>query len=152
MVRFKNRYVTVEVKQEKASKGLTKLSSKELSRHILGAVSRLYGEFGFAAVRNGFSASYCNEITQIAIIRVRHGPHKLVTSSIPSITRVGNVQVKINTLYVGGTLHQCYKVILKHQKESLLKLLPSLKEEERSNFEREILNLDGFLAKNQRDK
>uniref|UniRef100_A0A069DNY6 Ribonuclease P/MRP protein subunit POP5 n=1 Tax=Panstrongylus megistus TaxID=65343 RepID=A0A069DNY6_9HEMI len=152
MVRFKNRYVTIEVKQEKASKGLKKLSSKELSRQILGAVSRLHGEFGFAAVRNGFLANYCNEITQIAIIRVRHGPHKLVTSSIPSITCVGKVQVKINTLYVGGTLHQCYKVILKHQKESLLKLLPSLKEEERPYFEREILNLDGFLAKKQRCK
>lgn len=56
--------------------------------------------------------SYCNEITHIAIIRVRHGPHKIVTSSFPAITSLGNVQAKINTLYVGGTLHQCYKMIL----------------------------------------
>uniref|UniRef100_R4G341 Ribonuclease P/MRP protein subunit POP5 n=2 Tax=Rhodnius TaxID=13248 RepID=R4G341_RHOPR len=152
MVRFKNRYVAVEVKPEKSSKDFKKLSGKELSRQILCVVSRLHGEFGLAAVRHGFSVSYCNEITHIAIIRVRHGPHKIVTSSFPAITSLGNVQAKINTLYVGGTLHQCYKMILKHQKESLLKLLPSIKEEERLFFEEEFLNLGGFLTKKQRDK
>lgn len=55
---FNVRYVAVEVKPEKSSKDFKKLSGKELSRQILGVVSRLHGEFGLAAVRHGFSGNF----------------------------------------------------------------------------------------------
>ncbi|KAK9497040.1 hypothetical protein O3M35_012830 [Rhynocoris fuscipes] len=152
MVRFKNRYIAIEVKEERGVRPGSKLSSKDLYHKIYGTVSRLHGDYGIASIRNGFSASYCNEITKIAILRVRHGPHKFVTSVLPVINNIGDVPVIINTLYVGATLHQCYKFILSHQKKSLIELLPNIPDEDKSKFENEFLNFDGILAKNKRIK
>ncbi|CAB0019489.1 unnamed protein product [Nesidiocoris tenuis] len=56
--------------------------------------------------------SYCNESTRIAIIRARLGAHKLITSALPFLTRIGKERANIRMLYVGGTLRHCYKRIL----------------------------------------
>lgn len=58
------------------------------------------------------AVSYCNESTRIAIIRARLGAHKLITSALPFLTRIGKERANIRMLYVGGTLRHCYKRIL----------------------------------------
>ncbi|KAL1141013.1 hypothetical protein AAG570_000939, partial [Ranatra chinensis] len=89
-----------------------KLKSALLRDAITSAVEELHGDYGVSAVRGGFTARYCNEVTRVAIIRARHGPHQLITSSLPYIVLIGNCAVTLRTLYVGATLQQCYKVIL----------------------------------------
>ena len=136
----------------------------------------IHGDFGTASIRPGFtgrlgsligdctclsekesciyffSAKYCNELTRIAIIRVRHGPHQLVSSILPLITSIGKYKVTLRTLYVGATLKNCYKRIIvsilpvtyfiflrvsfltfrlhlqKHQKTELAKMVRTLKD------------------------
>lgn len=114
---------------------------------IMDKVEQLHGDFGVAAIRAGFTAKYCNEKTRIAIIRIRHGPHKLVTSSLPFITSVDKNDVAIRTLYTGATIRQCYKFLLVYQQRKYDAFCVELKTDEEKRVAREaLLNLDNVLA------
>ena len=92
------------------------------------------GEFGAAAVKNGLdgkvftyseknyvfmktveinvsylTVKYLNECTHIAVIRSRHGPHKLLGSSLPFLSRIGRKKVEIHNIYTGATMVKCFK-------------------------------------------
>jgi RNase P/RNase MRP subunit POP5 len=56
-------------------------------------------------------AKYCNEWTRVAVVRVRHGAHRLVASCLPLLQQVEQHTVTVTTLYTGATLRQCYKFI-----------------------------------------
>ncbi|CAG0879957.1 unnamed protein product [Darwinula stevensoni] len=49
----------------------------------------------------------------IFVIRVRLGPHKLLLSSLPFLSDIKKQHVVLDTLYMGATLHHCYKFIKK---------------------------------------
>jgi len=57
------------------------------------------------------AAKYCNSQTKIALVRIRHGPHKLVLQAIPLINDVGGRFVKMNILYMGATMKHCFLFI-----------------------------------------
>ncbi|XP_073943468.1 POP5 ribonuclease P/MRP subunit [Choristoneura fumiferana] len=142
MVRFKNRYVTVEISSPMIpeNKPLS-LKSKIFHETVMTKIQQLHGDFGVAAVRTGFLTKYCNENTRIAIIKVRHGPHKFVTSCIPFITKIGNLDVSLRTLHVGATLKHCFKFIQKHQRAYLNSVWMSLKsDDERKRLEAAVMD------------
>jgi hypothetical protein len=56
-------------------------------------------------------AKYCNKWTRVAVVRVRHGAHRLVASCLPLLQQVDQHSVTVRTLYTGATLRQCYKFI-----------------------------------------
>ncbi|RZF42578.1 hypothetical protein LSTR_LSTR001373 [Laodelphax striatellus] len=143
MVRFKNRYITVEVDPVKLPKNEPwPLKTSKLYRALMAEVENLHGDFGVASITSGLAVKYCNKETRIAVIRCRHGPHRFVATSIPFIHNVGKDDVSVNTLYTGATLHQCYKFIKAYQENHLQKLYSSLKtEEERQEFAKSVLTL-----------
>ncbi|XP_043273303.1 ribonuclease P/MRP protein subunit POP5 [Venturia canescens] len=127
MVRFKNRYITIEiVPQGNEDKPLV-LKTTALHLAIQDKVQKLYGDFGQAAIKAGFNAKYCNTHTRIALIKVRHGPHKFVIDSLPFISDVGGRLVKVNIIYVGATMKHCFNYIKKHQRKKLEELWSSLR-------------------------
>lgn len=117
------------------------LKSKIFHETVLEKIQQLHGDFGLAAVKSGFLTKYCNENTRIAILRARHGPHKFVSSSLPFITKIGNLDVSLRTLHVGATLKQGFNFILKHQKAYLDSMWSKLKtDEERKNLEAAVMD------------
>jgi RNase P/RNase MRP subunit POP5 len=56
-------------------------------------------------------AKYCNKWTRVAVVRVRHGAHRLVASCLPLLQHVEKQSVIVRTLYIGATLQQCYRFI-----------------------------------------
>ncbi|KAJ8722495.1 hypothetical protein PYW07_003675 [Mythimna separata] len=142
MVRFKNRYITVEIVCPFVSEDKPlHLKPKIFHDTLLSKIQLLHGDFGVAAVTNGFLTKYCNENTRIAIIRSRHGPHRFVTSSLPFITKIGKLDVKLNTLHVGATLKHSFKFIEKHQRAYLDSMWSKLKtDEERQKLEAAVLD------------
>lgn len=117
------------------------LKSKIFHETVMTKIQQLHGDFGVAAVRTGFLTKYCNENTRIAIIKVRHGPHKFVTSSIPFITKIGNLDVSLRTLHVGATLKHCFKFIQKYQRMYLNSVWMSLKsDDERKRLEAAVMD------------
>ncbi|CAH2240206.1 ribonuclease P/MRP protein subunit POP5 [Pararge aegeria] len=142
MVRFKNRYVTVEILSPMVpeNKPLS-LKSRIFHDTLLEKIQQLHGDFGIAALKTGLLTKYCNENTRIAIIRARHGPHRFVTSSLPFITKIGKLDVRLRTLHTGATLKHCFKFIQKHQRSYLDSLWGTLKtDDERKALEAAVMD------------
>lgn len=110
---------------------------------ILQKVQQMHGDYGVAAIRSGFTAKYCNENTRIALIRIRHGPHLIVTSCLPLITRIDDTNIDINTLYTGATIRQCYRFLLKYQQTKFHSFYGNLKtDDERLKFNNDFMNVN----------
>lgn len=142
MVRFKNRYITIEIICPSLPEN-TPLTLKSGAFHesVMNKIQYLHGDYGVAAVRTGFIAKYCNENTRIAILRVRHGPHKFVTSSLPFITRIGKLDVILHTIHVGATLKHSFKFIQRYQRAFLDSVYLSLKsDKERKQMEFAVMD------------
>lgn len=124
-----------------------KIKAISLQETILNKVQQLHGDFGVAAIRAGFTAKYFNEHTRVAFIRVRHGPHKLVASSIPCIKRVENRNVTMNILYVGATIRQCFYFLKNYQQRKFDEYCIKLKtDEEKISLKKAMLNFENVLA------
>ena len=54
---------------------------------------------------------YYNENTRTAIIRCRHGPHRLLASSIPFLSNVGKRKMQLHGIYTGATMVKCFKFL-----------------------------------------
>ena len=130
MVRFKNRYIVIEINPVHLRKNTLLLRDYSLYNAIIKKVQQVHGDFGIGAVKSGLTAKYCNKWTRIAMIRVRHGSHRLVTSCLPLISDLEKHAVTVNILFIGATLQQCYSHILSHQKKTLEKLWAGLETDE----------------------
>lgn len=129
MVRFKNRYFLCEIQPNEGSASVNPLDLQEsdLFYAVMQATEQMHGEFGAAAIRSGINVKYCNKYTRITMIRVRHGPHRLVGSSLPFITKVGNQAVTFHGIYTGATIVKCFAFLKKYQKAKLEELLQHCK-------------------------
>nr|CAG4636622.1 EOG090X0GYO [Eubosmina coregoni]SVE70148.1 EOG090X0GYO [Eubosmina coregoni] len=129
MVRFKNRYFTVEVVPENSNDPF-KPKEYDIYNAVLGVTEQIHGEFGAASVKNGLDVKYFNEYTHIAVIRSRHGPHKLLGSSLPFLSRIGKRGVKLKNIYVGATMVKCFKHLQKYNQEKLNQAIKLCKTEQ----------------------
>ncbi|XP_017790730.1 PREDICTED: ribonuclease P/MRP protein subunit POP5 [Habropoda laboriosa] len=142
MVRFKNRYITFEITLGDKSDRPFPLKTTALYYAIQQKVQQLYGDFGAAAIKAGFSAKYCNAHTRIALVKTRHGPHNFLLKAIPTIKDIAGRSVSVKIIYVGATLKHCFYFIKKYQQQKLEKVWNTLRtERERKNMENALMTL-----------
>lgn len=117
----------VEV-NEPGRKEKSSLALKPFSFHnaISNKVQQMHGDFGSAAIKAGFTTKYCNEKTKIALIKVRHGPHRIVASSLPFVDQIEGKNIFLRTLYLGATLKQCFKFLQMYQRKRLMEVFATL--------------------------
>ncbi|XP_034656627.1 uncharacterized protein LOC117893946 [Drosophila subobscura] len=142
MVRIKNRYIAVQIVPYAPKKTLG-LKDHILSKCILQNVEKHYGVYGLGVVEQGFRVKYCNERTKIAVIRCVHRGQRFVSSMLPLITLIGDVRAKFRTLYIGATIIQCNKFIIKHQKQFLDRFMGQVESaKERQDLFKRVMELD----------
>ncbi|XP_017890181.1 ribonuclease P/MRP protein subunit POP5 [Ceratina calcarata] len=142
MVRFKNRYIAFEITLGNKSEKPFPLKTTTLHFTIQRKVEQLYGEFGDAAIKAGFTAKYCNAHTRIALVKTRHGPHTFLLTAIPAINDIAGRLVSVKILYVGATLKHCFLFIKRYQHKKLEETWNTLKTEtERRNMENALMTL-----------
>lgn len=142
MVRFKNRYLVFEITLGDKFDKPFPLKITALHVAINQKIQQLYGDFGVAAIKAGFSAKYCNEHTRIALVKTRHGPHKFLLESIPTINDIGGRFVSVKILYVGATLKHCFLFIKRYQQRKLESTWNTLRTDfERKNMENALMTL-----------
>lgn len=142
MVRFKNRYIVLEITPHSKDDKQLMLKNTALSHAVQQKVQQLYGDFGVAAIKDGFDAKYCNSYTKIAMVKIRHGPHKFVLQAIPLINDIGGRLVKTSILYIGATMKHCFLFIRKHQEKKLEQIWSKLQTEtERKEMETVLMTL-----------
>nr|SVE77953.1 EOG090X0GYO [Daphnia lumholtzi]SVE78582.1 EOG090X0GYO [Daphnia lumholtzi]SVE79211.1 EOG090X0GYO [Daphnia lumholtzi] len=142
MVRFKNRYFTTEIIPMDNGHTVQPLNLKtyDILKSVLAATEQIHGEFGAAAIKNGLEVKYCNESTQVAIIRCRHGPHRLLASSLPFLSKIGKRKVQLQSMYTGATLVKCYKFLKKFHREKMNEALKMCRTEQEKKKVLEIMS------------
>ena len=121
MVRFKKRYFVVQFDREQdlcKPRALQDPRPLDIPDGLLAAtvkdlVQQIHGDFGRAAITTGLRTIYCNPETHLAMIQCRHGPHRLVASSLPFLTVLKDEKVVPKLVYTGATIRHCYKVLSK---------------------------------------
>ncbi|XP_011493846.1 PREDICTED: uncharacterized protein LOC105359069 [Ceratosolen solmsi marchali] len=143
MVRYKNRYITIQVSYKDNSDRILNLKTTALHDAIQKKVSEMYGDFGLAAIKAGFSAKYCNSHTKIALIKIRHGPHKFIVDVIPHIIDVGGKFVSVKIIYIGATMKHCFLFIKRYQQKKLESMWQSMPtDQERKNLEKALMTMN----------
>ncbi|KAH8339813.1 hypothetical protein KR074_011157, partial [Drosophila pseudoananassae] len=136
------RYIAVQIVPHTPTNTL-RLNDYTLSKCLLQNIEKYYGVYGLGMIENGFRVKYCNDRTKIAIIRCLHRGQKFVSSVLPLITLIGDVRAKFRTLYIGATIIQCNKFIIKHQKQFLDKAMGQLTSaKERQDLFKGVMELD----------
>lgn len=141
------RYILVQIRcNNREDTAPVTIESNTLLKYIRENIERYYGEFGIASMLRT-NVIYFNAKTHLCIIQAMHGPHRFITSILPLLTVVsvrsspmcleqydtngvaisdlqaGPEIARYRTLYVGATLMQCNKFILKYQQRYINKTL-----------------------------
>uniref|UniRef100_A0A182PV33 Ribonuclease P/MRP protein subunit POP5 n=1 Tax=Anopheles epiroticus TaxID=199890 RepID=A0A182PV33_9DIPT len=98
------------------------IASYTLMLYLREQIERYYGEFGIASMLR-LKVIYFNAKTHLCIIQALHGPHRFITSILPLLTLAGKHSARYRTLYVGATLQQCNKFIIKFQQRYINKTI-----------------------------
>ncbi|XP_055629064.1 uncharacterized protein LOC129770341 [Toxorhynchites rutilus septentrionalis] len=123
MVRVKNRYILVQLMcNNRSDTDAFSLNSSQLNNFLRQKIEKYYGEFGVASMLR-LHVIYFNEKTRLCIIQTRHGPHRFVTSILPLLTVADTESVRYRILYVGATLQQCQKFIVRYQQNYVNKMI-----------------------------
>jgi len=155
MVRFKNRYFTVELIPQEGHSSVMEpfqLKDYDIYQAVLRITEQIHGEFGAAAAKNGLDVKYCNEYTRVAVIRARHGPHRLVASSLPFLSKIGKRPVKIHSIYTGGTMVKCFRYIQKYHEKKLGELLQLCKNDDEKQKMTKLLSKNHFETNHAKTK
>uniref|UniRef100_A0A182QJD8 Ribonuclease P/MRP protein subunit POP5 n=1 Tax=Anopheles farauti TaxID=69004 RepID=A0A182QJD8_9DIPT len=123
MVRVKHRYILVQIRcNDRAEGEPVAIKSFEIYKYLMNELQRYYGEFGSASMLY-IKVIYFNEKTHLCIIQAMHGPHRFITSILPLLKVAGSEPARYRTLYVGATLQQCHKFIVKYQQRYINKTI-----------------------------
>jgi ribonuclease P/MRP protein subunit POP5 len=90
-----------------------------LTSTLKDLVGQIHGDFGRASVATGLRTIYSNAETRLCMIQTRHGPHRLIASSLPFLTKIKNEKIVPRLIYTGATVRNCYQKMLQYQKEQL---------------------------------
>lgn len=117
MVRAKQRYILVEVRPN--TLGPFHLDSETVNKQLRDKIQHFWGDYGTACLLR-LNVKYLNDKTRICIIQVNFDAARFVTSTLPLMTVVGKVLARFRILYVGATIKQCKRFIIKyHQLKGL---------------------------------
>ncbi|EDW41848.1 ribonuclease P/MRP protein subunit POP5 [Drosophila sechellia] len=142
MVRIKNRYIAVQIVPYKPTQSL-RLNDHSLTKILLQNVEKYHGVYGLGVIEQGFRVKYINDRTKMAIIRCLHRGQHFVSSVLPLITLIGDVRAKFRTLYIGATIIQCNKFIVKHQKQFLDRTMGQITSaKERQDLFKRVMEFD----------
>lgn len=108
---------------QKGPDTVARVNDKQLYDCILENVQRLYGDYGIGAVKESLKMKYANADTKYFIIRVRHGPSRFITSTLPLIV----FPARLELVYCSATLKQCTRYLIKQQ---YILALRAIKDEE----------------------
>jgi ribonuclease P/MRP protein subunit POP5 len=163
MVRFKKRYFVVQLDREKdiydpfskhhqaslKPRAIQDSRPLDIPDGVLAAtikdlVQQIHGDFGRASITTGLRTIYCNSETHLVLIQCRHGPHRLVASSLPFLTKIKDEKIVPKLIYTGATIKNCYKRMEKYQRRQLriaLKELKNIDEDTKKSLEERLMTI-----------
>ena len=107
MVKFKSRYLLIELKFEN-EKQIKNIETTRLIQIIKKNVQICFGDLGLGKINKNLQVKYVNNYTNLVIIRVGRDHLKLLWTVLSLInTFDDNETVKMHILKVSGTIKKC---------------------------------------------
>lgn len=142
MVRVKYRYFLCEViADDYLNPKQLKLTFSQFSilQSIENAIRLMYGDFGFGVTHSGLCIKMYNSYTRIFLLRGKRQHHTIIAGSLPFVQQIGDKQISIKVLHIGGTIRTCLNFLRKYDHEQLMMLISRCKtEEEKESIKKEI--------------
>ena len=112
MVRFKNRYLVIEIlwEDKKYDPGV---KNKEIYDAIRESIASNFGDWGTGVLLNSLSVKYWNPATNIGIVRCQRDEFRVLWAAITFISYVRGRKVRIKVVYTAGTVRSCQKQVVR---------------------------------------
>eukprot|EP01135_Chromosphaera_perkinsii_P002080 Nk52_evm14s217 gene=Nk52_evmTU14s217 len=130
MVRFKNRYLLVEVHVEGTPSapnrpapvriGDEQLTEKILVRGIREAYREAWGDYGFGCVLQSLQIKQYNRKTGIAILRIARPYLEKLSTALCFLTVLDKKHCSLQTLHTSGTIRSCQKRLIEFQNRGIV--------------------------------
>lgn len=120
MVRFKNRYLIVEVGFEEEEQ-YPNIAPYSLTKAIRESLQQLAGTSG-VSLTSTLTTKYYSDHTCKAIIRVPKDNYKLVWSAIFFIDELQKKRCRMNVVHTSGTIKQSQKWLVERNKQDITRL------------------------------
>lgn len=137
MVKFKSRYLLIEVLSGTSSGGVhhsLRIKKEVMAEKILKETGNLFGDLGTGQLRMNFQVLMVNEVTNLMIVRVSREQLKMLQTVLFTISRIDCKDVRIRVIHVSGTI----KKIEQHAKHILSKWIEVF---ELSQSQQELIKL-----------
>ncbi|GAB5592651.1 hypothetical protein Unana1_07551 [Umbelopsis nana] len=129
MVRFKNRWVLIEVQGEpvlsKNGEGYelchVPLTAGMLHTALREAILANYGEYGLGCVLSSLNVKYFSSHTNIGILRVARDYHQMLLASLFFLKEINGSPCYVSVRHVGGTIVKAQRAAIQYDLESLLR-------------------------------
>lgn len=113
MVRFKQRYILVQVHVERDG---GELSSRDVYSAVSGRLGQAFGSYLFGALKASLQIKYWNNDTGFMIVRCARDFVRPAWMAVSSVTTVGSRRCVMQVLHCGGTIKCVKKHLLDHLK------------------------------------
>ncbi len=102
MVKFKSRYILIEVLYEK--KNSLKFDESKFAKIISNEVEKNFGEINLGKIKKNLQIKYVNNYTNMLIIRVGKEYIKLMWTALALITKIDFENIRLRILGISGTI------------------------------------------------
>ena len=103
MVKFKSRYILIELKFENERKIQT-LDPGRLMVMLKNKVQNLFGDIGLGKINKNLQVKYVNNVTNLVIIRVGRDNLKLMWTALSLMNELEGETVRMQVIGVSGTI------------------------------------------------
>ena len=121
-MRFKNRYLLIQLLFSPPSLILPSLTSYDLYGHLRHALLVNFGEFIYGQCHPSLQVKYFNSHTNLAIIRSPRDDWEVVRAALTLIKEVGGQGCVVKVVYVGGTIRSCQKAAVRWTRAALVEV------------------------------
>ena len=139
MVKFKSRYILIEVLYE--DKKIQKFDTSKFAKIIKNEVENNFGEIGLGKINKNLQVKYVNNYTNMLIIRVGKEYIKLMRTALALINSIDFEKVRLRIIGVSGTIKGAEKratqflINFKDNSEKILN--KNIKEKEKEKIDTE---------------
>ncbi|XP_064392176.1 ribonuclease P/MRP protein subunit POP5-like [Halichondria panicea] len=128
MVRYKNRYLLLEVKFpsiEDGNKALKSVTPRSLASLFKDVMAAIHGDYGLACVLHSINVKYLNVLTRVVILRCPRDHHKAVWAAVATITQLEKTPCAFRLLHLAGTIRSCQRQLVNHNRTQLREMIRS---------------------------
>jgi RNase P/RNase MRP subunit POP5 len=105
MVKFKSRYLLVEIQYENETNNQVKqFDATQLYNHLVKQIKLLFGDAGLGKIKRNFQVKYSNNFTNMVIMRIGKEYLEILWTSLALITSIEGSNLRFKIINVSGTI------------------------------------------------